>query len=461
MDPGGKQVIFARNRLADDARRWHRRQQEDRAGAEEELLNGSRLGQALEMRARGDFVTIIGGLPETETQFLDASAALRERRRQQEQERQQRELAQAQALAAEQRKRADDQAKANARQRLFTCAIIALAVIAVVGASFAWRAKKRATSASESAQKALTQSFVRAIGLDASTEVGLRPDERVALWELAVLDLANQPVREKVIDYWFQTEESIGRALNRQAQGLHTAVGLNLAVRKYSASKATEMVERQGINATHLGQTLAALAAQMEPKDVASVADHLAKVLGEFEKQEKVCMLRGLGPGAGRRWQRGWSARRSQASRQRVWPRRWRIREETDVYRPVELGRTRWRRWQPGWSPRRLHASWAVRLAYPLRMRRNPIPILSVGRRALSVGSPDGAQGRRSVADALCQGAGESAGNRCQRVSVGEALAALAARMEPKDAATSRHAVRNLGQGAGESQETNANPRLG
>ena len=93
----GKQVIFARNRLSDDARRWYSRRQEDEAGAEEELLGGSRLAQALEMRARGDFDTVLGGLSETETQFLDASAALRDRRRQEEQERQQRELTQAQA----------------------------------------------------------------------------------------------------------------------------------------------------------------------------------------------------------------------------------------------------------------------------------------------------------------------------------------------------------------------------
>ena len=58
------------------------------------------------------------------------------------------------------------------------------------------------------AQEALTRSFVRTIGVSDK----LQPDERVALWELAELDLANQPVREKVIDYWFQTKESIGRA---------------------------------------------------------------------------------------------------------------------------------------------------------------------------------------------------------------------------------------------------------
>src|SRR5439155_22981945 len=132
-----KQVIFARNRLGDDARRWEsRRQQEGETSAEEELLSGSRLGQALEMRARGDFDTILGGLAETETQFLDASAALRERRRQEEQERQQRELAQAQALASEQKQRADDQARASARQRKFTIAVGFVSLVAVVAAVF-------------------------------------------------------------------------------------------------------------------------------------------------------------------------------------------------------------------------------------------------------------------------------------------------------------------------------------
>ena len=140
----GKQVIFARNRLADDARRWQRRQQEGDADADEELLAGSRLSQALDMRARGDFNTVVGGLGETEAQFLDASAALRDRRRQEEQERQQRELVQAQALAAEQKKRGDDQAKAAARLRWFTWAMVAVSLLALVAAVFAWTKQREA-----------------------------------------------------------------------------------------------------------------------------------------------------------------------------------------------------------------------------------------------------------------------------------------------------------------------------
>src|SRR6202140_1980031 len=76
----GKQVIFAKNRLADDALRWQRRQQERDRGADEELLSGSRLAQALDLRACGDFVTVIGGLGDSENLFLDRSAALREKR---------------------------------------------------------------------------------------------------------------------------------------------------------------------------------------------------------------------------------------------------------------------------------------------------------------------------------------------------------------------------------------------
>jgi WD40 repeat protein len=140
----GKQVIFARNRLADDARRWQRRQEEGDAGADEELLSGSRLAQALDMRARGDFVTVVGGLGETETQFLDTSAAARDRHRQEEQERQQRELAQAQALAAEQKKRGDDQAKAAARLRRFTYAMVGVSLLAVAAAVFAWAKQQEA-----------------------------------------------------------------------------------------------------------------------------------------------------------------------------------------------------------------------------------------------------------------------------------------------------------------------------
>jgi energy-coupling factor transporter ATP-binding protein EcfA2 len=128
----GKQVIFAKNRLADDALRWQHRQQAGDADAEEELLSGSRLAQAIDMRGRGDFLTVVGGLRELETRFLDASAALRDRRAQEEDARQQRELEAAQRLAATQ--------KIAAGRLRIGLAVAVLLLLAAIG--FAWAAHK-------------------------------------------------------------------------------------------------------------------------------------------------------------------------------------------------------------------------------------------------------------------------------------------------------------------------------
>jgi WD40 repeat protein len=160
----GKQVIFARNRLADDARRWQRRQQEGDSGAEEELLGGSRLAQALDMRARGDFVTVVGGLGETETQFLDASAALRDRRATEEQTRQQRELEAAQRLA-------EARTLAAGRLRKGLAIAVVLALLAVAGGVLAWLQSRKAAANERNATRALSQSdFLRASDLLAQDE---------------------------------------------------------------------------------------------------------------------------------------------------------------------------------------------------------------------------------------------------------------------------------------------------
>lgn len=158
---GGKQVIFVKNRLADDARRWHRRQQEDRADAEEELLSGSRLGQALEMRVRGDFGTIFGGLSETEAEFLDASDALRDRRRQEEQERQQRELEAAQKLAEAEGKRAEEQIQGRRRQRYFIYGLVVLLLGTGAIAGIAWKQRLAAQSAGTKAEQQQKIAFAR------------------------------------------------------------------------------------------------------------------------------------------------------------------------------------------------------------------------------------------------------------------------------------------------------------
>ncbi|MEY2495069.1 MAG: hypothetical protein QOJ45_1561 [Verrucomicrobiota bacterium] len=140
----GKQVIFAKNRLNDDAARWQQRQQEGDAGADEELMTGSRLAQAIDMRGRGDFLTVVGGLGELETRFLDASAALRDRRAQEEDARQQRELEAAQRLAAAQK-------MAAGRLRI-GLAVAILLLLAAVG--FGWAAYRSRLTADAEATKA-------------------------------------------------------------------------------------------------------------------------------------------------------------------------------------------------------------------------------------------------------------------------------------------------------------------
>jgi energy-coupling factor transporter ATP-binding protein EcfA2 len=128
----GKQVIFAKNRLADDARRWQHRQEEGDTGADEELISGSRLAQALDMRARGDFLTVVGGLAVLETRFLDASLAQRDQRAQEEDARQQRELEAAKRLAAAQK-------VAAGRLRM---GLIGAVVLLLAAVWFAWSAHR-------------------------------------------------------------------------------------------------------------------------------------------------------------------------------------------------------------------------------------------------------------------------------------------------------------------------------
>ena len=155
----GKQVIFAKNRLADDARRWQRCQQEGDSGADEELLSGSRLAQAIDMRGRGDFFTVVGGLGETETQFLDASLALRDRRAQEEQTRQQRELEAAQRLLAVQK-------IAAGRFRKGLAIAVVLALLASAGGVLALRQSRRASEKEREAKEESGRSeYLRALSL--------------------------------------------------------------------------------------------------------------------------------------------------------------------------------------------------------------------------------------------------------------------------------------------------------
>jgi WD40 repeat protein/uncharacterized protein YecT (DUF1311 family) len=173
----GKQVIFARNRITDDGGRWQRRQEDDPAGAEEELLSGTRLAQAVDMRARGDFATVVGGLGETETRFLDASVALRDRRAKEEQTRQQRELEAAQRLAE-----ARTLAAGRLRKGLIAAVVLLLAALAGGGfalynARLARAETKRAEAETRRAGQALAMAEVRTA---AAADDGNRPKEILA-----------------------------------------------------------------------------------------------------------------------------------------------------------------------------------------------------------------------------------------------------------------------------------------
>jgi WD40 repeat protein len=167
----GKQVIFAKNRLADDARRWKSRQQEGDTGGDEELLSGSRLAQALDMRARGDFVTVIGGLAAMETQFLDASLALRDRRTQEERVRQQRELEAAQRLAAVQQ-------IAAGRLRKGLAVAVVLLISSIAGAYFGWVGQR---TAQQAAKKTETVNFALTLERSATKAALSRSDRETAV----------------------------------------------------------------------------------------------------------------------------------------------------------------------------------------------------------------------------------------------------------------------------------------
>ena len=73
-----RQVLFIRDRLSNDTAEWQRLRQQnphDSSRADEELWSGTRLSNALEMRARGDFRTVLGKLSNEEEAFLNASEA--------------------------------------------------------------------------------------------------------------------------------------------------------------------------------------------------------------------------------------------------------------------------------------------------------------------------------------------------------------------------------------------------
>ena len=109
------------------------------------------------------------------------------------------------------RKRRAEARQAQVRKTLLRLLGFVLVAATIVSVWFCTKAQIEAVAAErakKNAEEALTQSFVRTIGVSDAT--ALSADERAALWELSELDIANQNVRKKVIDIWVQTADLYG-----------------------------------------------------------------------------------------------------------------------------------------------------------------------------------------------------------------------------------------------------------
>lgn len=140
--------------------------------------------------------------------------------------------------AAEQR-----EAQRRTRQRLQKRVLLMTLSIILVAATLVLAVfLDRAETAKAAAQQALTNSYLRTIGVSESDTIS--PDELAALWELAELDPANAKVRELVIDHWFENEVSVQRALNQEARGLRAAMGMNTVLYAYTVSRNEQLAGR-------------------------------------------------------------------------------------------------------------------------------------------------------------------------------------------------------------------------
>ena len=145
------------------------------------------------------------------------------------------------------RKRSAEARQARVRKRLLLLLGFVLVLTTIISLSFARRAQTKADDAErakKNAEEALTQSCVRIIGV--SDRYSLSADERAALWELSELDIANQSVRKKVIDIWMQAADPdyMVRAHAYDSRGLHAAIGLNAMLRAACDSRTNEAADR-------------------------------------------------------------------------------------------------------------------------------------------------------------------------------------------------------------------------
>ena len=128
-----REVLYVRNRLCTDARRWSLEKVKNPSGADEELWGGTRLSQAQELRARGDFRAVLGGLSSEEESFLDAGLSLRERRAREEQQRREQ------------------------RTRLLRIGIAVLSVFLIIAGAAAYSARKQQREALAQKREAIAQ----------------------------------------------------------------------------------------------------------------------------------------------------------------------------------------------------------------------------------------------------------------------------------------------------------------
>lgn len=146
-----KEAIILKNWLAGETRRWQKIRSEDESKAREELLKGSRLGQAVEFKEEGRFKNI-GGLRAEENEFIDASVAETKRLKDEETERDRRDLEAKVALETAEEKNqilADANQKAKQKIKIGSAILLTSLIFAAVVSFLAIRAFKNLQEAQQ------------------------------------------------------------------------------------------------------------------------------------------------------------------------------------------------------------------------------------------------------------------------------------------------------------------------
>jgi hypothetical protein len=179
-----RDVIYVRNRLSVDANKYAEILGRDPSRAEEELWRGSRLGHASELRQRGDFSTVLGGLSPEEESFLSASLE----------------------------RSAQEERKQRRRIRSLIGGLVAIVVVVSGLAFYAWHEQRTARHQEEIAKsRALLSAANTLLTIDPSAallvlrEVG--EQQRDDRWRLTALAALDQPiVDQKVFPRWGKLE---------------------------------------------------------------------------------------------------------------------------------------------------------------------------------------------------------------------------------------------------------------